>query len=366
MGSAAMPWEKYGAQPSAAPAPWEKYSGEASQPESAAKPEAGLLDRDIPLTSHTNATLSGLQSVGRGVRGAGEGILNTILHPIDTAKSMAELPSQAAQVPAAIHDINQSEDPTGTYAKIGQETAGQGAGQALTALATEGIAKAAGTIKGGDVLAKGKAVGKVAGQEAISRVPVVGRIVRRPSIGDYVDAIRTKTPEPALPPDGMTPIQRAWVARGGKLVGHEIERYPRVAPSATGTEVPMRIAPEISFPPEEPTPRIQLGRPKANPRADFEDDLGVQQDMRNYLDKQDRSVHAFEPIGAPKGAINEEFNAKIGKPSPPVKYTKMPSAKASSRIQNSVEATPADADLTPEWQAELDRIKARKAKKGGR
>lgn len=87
------------------------------------------------------ATASGLQSVVQGVKGAVAGMYNTVRHPIDTVQGLASLPSQAAQVPGAISDINQSPDPLGTYAKVGQETAGQGAGQALTALAGIGIGK---------------------------------------------------------------------------------------------------------------------------------------------------------------------------------------------------------------------------------
>src|SRR5208283_3807513 len=92
---------------------------------------------DVPLTDAPHATLSGIQSVGRGIRGAAQGLL----HPIDSLKGIVSIPSQAAQVPAAIHDINASPDPLGTYAKVGQETAGQGAGQALVGAATEGIAR---------------------------------------------------------------------------------------------------------------------------------------------------------------------------------------------------------------------------------
>ena len=108
--------------------------------------EQNFLDREIPLSSYGNATLSGVQSIGRGIRDAGEGAYNTVRHPIDTLESIGKIPSQVAQVPAAIHDINQSVDPLGTYAKVAQETAGQGAGQALMGLATEGIAKTAPTI----------------------------------------------------------------------------------------------------------------------------------------------------------------------------------------------------------------------------
>jgi hypothetical protein len=92
------------------------------------------------------ATIKGLDDVGRGVGDALTGAWNAVRHPIDTAKSIASLPQQAAQVPAAIHDINQSADPTGSYLQAAQDTASQGAGQALTAIAASGIPKAAGAV----------------------------------------------------------------------------------------------------------------------------------------------------------------------------------------------------------------------------
>jgi hypothetical protein len=89
------------------------------------------------------ATVKGLNDVARGTEGALEGLYNTVRHPIDTARSIASIPSQAAQVPAAIRDINASPDPLTHYADAAQDTASQGAGQALTALATAGVGKVA-------------------------------------------------------------------------------------------------------------------------------------------------------------------------------------------------------------------------------
>ena len=89
------------------------------------------------------ATIHGLSDVARGTEDALSGAYQALRHPIDTAKAVASLPSEIAQVPGAIHDINQSPDPTGTYANVAQDTAAQGAGQALTALGTTGVIKAA-------------------------------------------------------------------------------------------------------------------------------------------------------------------------------------------------------------------------------
>jgi hypothetical protein len=128
--------------------------------------QQGVLDTEIPLTSYGNATLSGLQSIGRGVRSAVQGTADLFSTPKDNTEktistiSPIALPlyrtlrgaghsvNDAAQITGAIHDINDSADPLGTYAKAAQETAGEGAGQALTALAAEGIIKGVPAAKG--------------------------------------------------------------------------------------------------------------------------------------------------------------------------------------------------------------------------
>lgn len=115
--------------------------------EAAAPESKGWLDKDIPNTDYGAATEIGVQSIARGVRDAAVGAYNTVRHPIDTLKGVASLPGQVAQVPQAIHEINQGQDPLGTYAQVAQDTAGQGAGQAILAAATSGAAKAPGAIR---------------------------------------------------------------------------------------------------------------------------------------------------------------------------------------------------------------------------
>src|SRR5580704_1803445 len=43
--------------------------------------QPGFLDKQIPLDSYKDATLSGVQSVGRGIRDAAKGVWNTIAAP---------------------------------------------------------------------------------------------------------------------------------------------------------------------------------------------------------------------------------------------------------------------------------------------
>jgi hypothetical protein len=122
------------------------------------------------------ATIKGLDDVARG---ALSGTWNTVRHPIDTAKSIADLPSQAAQVPAAIRDINASPDPTGTYLNAAQDTASQGAGQALVALAVPPVARGAisAVMNPGKVLRSVGVIAKPLGVTA-EDLPVVGSVVK--------------------------------------------------------------------------------------------------------------------------------------------------------------------------------------------
>lgn len=135
----------------------------------------GWLDRELPpdqdgpmlvqvapgvfVPLYKNATLSGVQSIGRGVRDAIKGTIDLFSKPetADEKAAMALGPgllpayrvlrglghtaADSTQALAAIRDINASPDPIGAYAKAAQETAGQGAGQALVALAGEGLVR---------------------------------------------------------------------------------------------------------------------------------------------------------------------------------------------------------------------------------
>jgi len=118
----------------------------------AAPEQPGWLDREIPLDSYPAAWESGAQSLVRGLRDAVSGAAQTFgpQQPDENAftsiplvrmvRGFGKTAQQATEVPGAISDINQSADPLGTYARVAQDTAGQGAGQAGLALATEGAA----------------------------------------------------------------------------------------------------------------------------------------------------------------------------------------------------------------------------------
>lgn len=156
-----------------------------------AAPEPGILDKEIIPDSYGAATLQGLQSIGRGIRSAGEGMLNLVKpvqpgeNPIAVAagsrliKPFVDTAKQIPQIPAAIHDLNQSADPVSAYGRVAQETAGQGAGQAVGALATEGLSRAVPAIAESVIPGRAlKTTGKVIANQsiyqplkAISKVP---------------------------------------------------------------------------------------------------------------------------------------------------------------------------------------------------
>jgi hypothetical protein len=111
------------------------------------------------------ATIHGLNDVAQGTKDAIKGAYDSVAQPpqdkTETAVSalgpgalpiyrmlrgLGHSAADATHVAAAIHDINQSPDPTGAYANVAEQTAAQGAGQALTAIGTEGVGKAASAV----------------------------------------------------------------------------------------------------------------------------------------------------------------------------------------------------------------------------
>lgn len=181
-----------------------------------ALPKPGILDRTIPLTSYGNATLSGLQSIGRGVRGAVQGAaqmfdprnLSTaeksgqalgVPYPVTrAAQAIGGSAGQVPQVAGAIRDINKSPDPAGTYAAVGQETAGQGAGQALVALGTEGLVR--GVASGVKAIPSASRAG-AAFQEvkaAAANVPIDTAKVGNSALELYTQSERGATLPPAV------------------------------------------------------------------------------------------------------------------------------------------------------------------------
>jgi len=129
------------------------------------------------------ATLHGLNDVAQATKDAIKGAYDSFGQPpqdktetVVSALSPAALPiyrmlrgmghsaADATHIAAAVHDINQSADPTGSYLEAGEKTAAQGAGQALVALGTEGA------IEGAPAAARGIAKGAKAAAGVIRDV----------------------------------------------------------------------------------------------------------------------------------------------------------------------------------------------------
>lgn len=132
------------------------------------------------------ATIKGLDDVARGTQGALEGLYNTVRHPIETIKGMAALPAQAAQVPGVIRDINALPDPTGTYLNAAQDTASQGAGQALIAIGASALPK---------IVPPAIRLGARSAEAAINQKLVPVRpIFNLNTLADEADAVKVKVP----------------------------------------------------------------------------------------------------------------------------------------------------------------------------
>lgn len=158
-------------------------------------------------------------------------------------------------------------------------------------------------------------------------IPVVGKL-----IPPYAEMLPFLLGEgKGSPEEGGAPIERDATRGNAPYAGEEIPEPPKpqtpVYRDATRQNVPYAgeqtataklpfvpkpstPSPEPSaWPPEEPVGNIRRAKP--DPRQDLIDDQGVQQDMRNYLDAQDRKVNAFVPVGRSKGDMNAEFNEAV-------------------------------------------------------
>lgn len=122
-------------------------------------------------------TMYGLKNVVAGAGQAVKGVVDLAkttrdvqVHPIDTVKSILSgitgAGSQLSQAPAAVADIAKSADPTGSFAKVAGDTAGQLGGQTVAAAATEGARLLPSTLK--TALSKGGVTSEMAGKISTS------------------------------------------------------------------------------------------------------------------------------------------------------------------------------------------------------
>lgn len=216
-------------------------------------------------------------------------------------------------------------------------------------------AATAGAASGPGMLARGgAAVGGTMRAHPVATTIGLDLAKQIPGIGPYLSKI-----------PGWLPLVLGGKGGGGAAEAEGATEAEQVARPKLVEQIQQRTTAAepyptkpLNFPPDEPTGKFQS--PAPNPRADLIDDQGVQQDMRGYLDRQDRQVHAFEPVGRSKGDMTDDFNQATGRPPASVTLTKTPSLKAKVAAGKPPQAT-TDEDLEPILRESL---KAAMRKKG--
>lgn len=203
-----------------------------------------------------------------------------------TIKGIVQTGRDATHVPAMIHDINQSPDPTTVYANAAQRTASQGAAQAVVGAATEGVAKGI-TSAAGETLAR--TGGKVA-VDAAKDIPVIKSVMkggklyqeaaaetaaRRGAAPVYPGATLPEdpgtfpgAPEPAAPPKEL--LQAKGLQTGGKAVSEPSDALGKF-PQYDAKPVPTQVN-------DAAPAQVDSAHPKA---AEFEKTFG--QPLENYM-----------------------------------------------------------------------------------
>ena len=220
------------------------------------------------------ATINGLDKVGDATAGALAGGWNTLK---TAAKAWNDPHAEVGdtvmpdphfeQAPGAIHDINQSPDPTGTYLKVAGDTAAQGAGQTLAAIATEAAAPTLGAVtdaaKSGIDATKGviKGAAKASG---IGLSPIE-KLVKAagPSVHDanFPQALETAAPELARQ-HAATPV-------------HTVGDMAEAAHTAADNLWKQQIEPQISRNATEViNERLPESAPEGFPKAEAQGSIG--------------------------------------------------------------------------------------------
>jgi hypothetical protein len=356
--------------------------------------EPGALEVNYPLTNHWWATASGLQSVGRGLRDAITGTAQVldprpksdeekalvdsdpraraILPVYRILRSVGHTAQDATQIAGAMHDINQSPDPVGTYAKVAQETAGQGAGQAALALATEGavkgapaLAEAAKTAGASETAAKVAASGKVIGASA-EELPVVGSTIKAAKKLGQLREIWGE-PKPATP----KPVPELDATGENKpFAGGVDEPKPAKVLDATGENKPfaggMDEAPAAKTPPKSAAPAEQSAAPTEEipvvPRT-----ARAAPAPRTIVRDPQTGAPEFSDVVAAKqqAATPAPVETKVAPAETPAPADELLDrlGKIADRIRRQETAAPgtADEDLIQQAQDSLDIVRARKA-----
>ena len=349
------------------------------------------------------ATVHGLNDVAQSTKDAIKGVYESSAKPPQDAgekgvfllggppalqtyrmlRGLGHSAADATHVAAAIHDINQSPDPLGTYAGAAERTAAQGAGQALTAIGTEGVtravpaltdlatsevapavratvrginkglAKAPGTIGGtagaavggylgGHVGAEvGGAAGAMAGREILPQVRIPGegfglpdRVTGGPEVAPQYEAPAEGEPAPEEPAQPL-PKPKAKTVKQSTALGPNAQ--VRTQAQALGQ------------------PRTIVTDP-ATGRPEFSDVVAAKQQTPAPVETKAAPVETPAAQPAVKGTPAET-------PGPAADDLLQRLKGVADRIQKQETAAPgsADDDLVQQAQDSLDMVRARKA-----
>jgi hypothetical protein len=353
------------------------------------------------------ATIHGLNDVAQGTKDAIKGVYDSVgtlpqdatekgvfviggppaLQTYRMLRGLGHTASDATHVAAAIHDINQSADPAGTYANAAEKTAAEGAGQALTAIGTEGVAravpavvegaapavratvrginkglaKAPGTIGGtagaavggylgGHVGAEvGGAAGAMAGREILPQVRIPGegfglpnRVTGGPEVAPQYEA-PAEGAAPAEEPAAPLPKPKAKTVKQSTALGPN----DRVQTQAQGLSQPRSIVTDPA-----------TGRPE------FSDVVAAKQQAAAPVETKPAPTETTAAQPAPKPAAAETPAAEPG-PSGDELLERLKGIAGRIAKQETAAPGTAEPDLTQQLQDSLDFVRARKAVAAG-
>ena len=233
------------------------------------------------------------------------------------AKSLGTGAMQAQDIPAAIHDINQSTDPIGTYAKILQKTASQGAGQAITALGTAGVAKAlpvaadaaSGVKNLATDVAQGEKVAQVPAQTALRTGATASAVDAGVEAGAQGGSIRSLLDDPI---ESLATKERAAYNTINDASGTDLKSlYDHANDVQEALDDPTQIANRAANQTELKTTQDAITKGEVKARAN-----GVDPDTLNDAKDMTRQRYAMENVNQKLFANNTVVKGNIAHGAP--------------------------------------------------
>jgi hypothetical protein len=281
--------------------------------------------------------------------------------------------ADSTKIAGAIHDINQSPDPLGVYAGAAEDTAAQGAGQALTALGTEGAIKAAPKVLDTvtsptkitapirtTVRAVNKALEKAPGTIGTAIGTAAGAATGLPFAAEAGAAVggiigKEVLPEISLPGENFGLPKRVTGGEPGSLPGP-------VEAEASG---PSKELPAAFNPPYRP-PTGTADNPATGPRTIVRDPETGRPEFSDVVAKQAAAKATPTKPAEVKAAISAPLDRALGN-EPVIKPTVniKPGVKIRNQITKSATPlpegfTPADSELLKgyKYDPETERLDA--------